>query len=71
MIFLWTEGEIRILGRALLPKRQKKINIRTEKFAQRVIFYYILFFKYNYNQQIKDDDMGWKCITHGRKEKCI
>jgi hypothetical protein len=32
----------------------------------------ILFFaKYNYTEQVKEDEMGRACDTHGGEEECI
>jgi hypothetical protein len=30
-----------------------------------------LFAKYNYNYQVREDEMGGACSTNGREEECI
>jgi hypothetical protein len=45
------------------------------KVALRVPFYrrsmYVLFAKYNKNNQVKEDEVGGACGPNGGKEKCV
>jgi hypothetical protein len=32
---------------------------------------FVVFFKYNYNDQVKKDEMGGACSTSGGEEECM
>jgi hypothetical protein len=58
--------ENRVLRGIFGPTRDEMIG-NWKKFTMRS-FITVLFDIYNYNDEVKGDDMGWACSTHGREE---
>jgi hypothetical protein len=54
--------ENRVLGRIFGPKRDEVIGV-----WRKLVF----FAEYNWSDQVKEDEKGRACKTHGGKEQCL
>jgi hypothetical protein len=56
-------------GRIFGLRREEVTSV--EKTAQRDGLKFVIFTKYDWDDQIKENDMNGACSMHGRNEKCI
>jgi hypothetical protein len=53
----------------LIGRKRKEIAVGWRKLHIEEL--YSLYSSSYYDYQIREDEMGWTCSTHGRDEKCV
>jgi hypothetical protein len=56
-----------VLRRIFVPKRDAVIGGWRKLHHEELV----LFPKYNYNDEVKEDEIVWACSMHGGEEECI